>query len=304
MEQLARLKARINNLGELQGIMHAMRGIAASRLREAHGALRGIDAYAAIIREGMAEAAALIAEAGQDGNSSTVEGDRDSAGGLIAGVRPKHNDAGLLIALCSEHGFVGAYNERVLDAVVEARQEGQSLGLVGYRGILLAGERHLLAHWTMPMAFFFGSAGATARAIAGKAEGAGTVDITFALYQKGGGYKIKTERILPVPAPASKPLSATSSPLPLHQLPSDLLMTALAGEYLYAQILRSIIQALTSENAARLAILQAADHNIGDKLEKLGKQARMLRQQEITTELMDVVTGAMAVAASSVEPTQ
>jgi F-type H+-transporting ATPase subunit gamma len=56
------------------------------------------------------------------------------------------------------------------------------------------------------------------------------------------------------------------------------------------------MEALASENSVRLATMQAADHNIGDKLENLEKQERVLRQEAITVELLDVVTGAQAMA--------
>ncbi len=41
--------------------------------------------------------------------------------------------------------------------------------------------------------------------------------------------------------------------------------------------------------------MQAADQNIGDKLEALEKQERIARQESITVEMLDVVLGAEAV---------
>jgi F0F1-type ATP synthase gamma subunit len=42
--------------------------------------------------------------------------------------------------------------------------------------------------------------------------------------------------------------------------------------------------------------MQAADQNIADKLDKLMLQGRQLRQDAITSELLDIVSGSEAVA--------
>jgi F-type H+-transporting ATPase subunit gamma len=58
------------------------------------------------------------------------------------------------------------------------------------------------------------------------------------------------------------------------------------------------VESLASENGACLQIMQAADRNIADKLEDLMCRARQVRQEAITSELLDVVTGAQAVLQS------
>jgi F-type H+-transporting ATPase subunit gamma len=54
---------------------------------------------------------------------------------------------------------------------------------------------------------------------------------------------------------------------------------------------------LAEENQIRLGVLSAASQNITDKLEELRRKERTLRQETITTELLDVVVGAEAVIA-------
>lgn len=82
---------------------------------------------------------------------------------------------------------------------------------------------------------------------------------------------------------------------PIHHLPPGKLLQQLAGEYLFAGLTRALMEGLASESGARLLIMQAADHNIGDKLDGLKKQERIVRQEAVTVELLDVVTGAQAV---------
>ena len=54
------------------------------------------------------------------------------------------------------------------------------------------------------------------------------------------------------------------------------------------------MEALAGENTARVAAMSAAHDNIERKLEDLRRQEDQLRQSEITTELIDVVTGSEA----------
>jgi F-type H+-transporting ATPase subunit gamma len=54
------------------------------------------------------------------------------------------------------------------------------------------------------------------------------------------------------------------------------------------------VEALAAENAARFAAMDAAHDNVSKKLEQLRQDARQARQDEITTELLDLVTGAEA----------
>ena len=52
------------------------------------------------------------------------------------------------------------------------------------------------------------------------------------------------------------------------------------------------MESLASENAARLQVLEAADRNIDSRLHG---QALTLRQESITEELLDLMTGAEAI---------
>jgi F-type H+-transporting ATPase subunit gamma len=54
------------------------------------------------------------------------------------------------------------------------------------------------------------------------------------------------------------------------------------------------VEATAAENAARLAAMGSAHDNVSRKLEALNRDARYARQTEITTEVLDIVTGAEA----------
>ena len=79
---------------------------------------------------------------------------------------------------------------------------------------------------------------------------------------------------------------------PLHNLPADILLERLTADYVFALLTEAAVESLASENAARFAAMQAAHDNVSKKLDELREEGRRARQDEITTELLDLVTGA------------
>ncbi len=275
MEQLPRLKARIASLSELRDLIRALRALAASHVQEAQYALGGIRRYVEVIEDSIAEGTGLLTDTvglGFDGRSL---------------------DDSVLIAVCSEHGFTGAFNELLLDRAETELRPGQKLAVIGRRGAALAEERGLAISWSFPMATHVGGILGVTRRVADQLSAVSEADIVFGHYQRGGFYRIAAKGILPLD-PALLSRSETRS-RPLHHLAPELLLLRLEGEYLFAEITRAVMESLASENGARLRVMEAADHNIGDKLQDLRRNEQVLRQESITSELLDVVTGAEAI---------
>jgi ATP synthase len=59
-------------------------------------------------------------------------------------------------------------------------------------------------------------------------------------------------------------------------------------------VTEAVVESLAAENAARFAAMGSAYDNVSKRLEELRQDARLARQDEITTELLDLVTGAEA----------
>ncbi len=277
MEQLPRLKARIASLHELRDLFRALRALAASHVQEAQGALEGIRGYVEVIEDSITEAAALLPKAG------VGFGDEASL------------DASALIVVCSEHGFAGGFNERLLERAEAVRQPGQSLVVIGSRGAALAAERGLDVAYSFAMATHVGGVLGVTRRAAEHLTAVARADAVFGSYRRGGNYEVTVQQILPLD-PALLEGSQRRSP-PLHHLaPLDLLQR-LGSEYLFAEITRAVMESFASENAARLRVMEAGDRSIGDKLDGLNRRENALRQEAITTELLDVVTGSEAILA-------
>lgn len=275
MEELPRLKARIERLEELRDMVRAMRAMAASRVQEAQASLAGIRRYAEVVEDSLAEGAALLDDA------------EERPPGALPG-----ND--VLIVVCSEHGFTGAFSETLLNDAISRLQPNQRLGVLGARGAMLAEERGIDLAWRFPTATHVSSVPAVARRLADHLGDVRFADIVYGAYRAGGNYEIERRTILPID-PALLKASTRRSP-PLHHLDPVTLLSRLTGEYLFAEITRAIMESLASENGARLRVMSAADGNIGDKLTVLRQEEQTLRQQVITSELLDIVIGAEAVS--------
>lgn len=275
MEHHARLQARISNLGELRDLVRMMRGLAGSRLQQAQDALVGVERYVEIVERSIARAAVLLSLDRRHAVPAM------SAGG----------DA--LIVVASEHGFVGGFNDRLVERVQSLAAPGLRLGVIGRRARTLMEERGLSVDWSLPMATHVGGVIGVTRRLADYLADVTGADILFGRYAGSGSYEIEQRRILPLDPALLQ--GVDEGPLPLHQLPPTVLIEYLAREYLFAEISRAVTESMATENAIRLRVMESAGEGIDNKVEALTRQEQNLRQEEITTELLDVVTGADAV---------
>ena len=76
----------------------------------------------------------------------------------------------------------------------------------------------------------------------------------------------------------------------------DRIFTELIQEFLYIAVFRAFTASLAAENASRLSSMEVAESNIEERLDTLQENYQRLRQQAITSELLDIVSGAEAVA--------
>jgi len=81
-------------------------------------------------------------------------------------------------------------------------------------------------------------------------------------------------------------------------LPRLDLLHELVNEYTFISLFRAMTESLAGEHGMRLQSMEAAKSNIDDTLDELKLQSRIQRQNEITSELLDVVSGSEALGRS------
>jgi F-type H+-transporting ATPase subunit gamma len=75
----------------------------------------------------------------------------------------------------------------------------------------------------------------------------------------------------------------------------------LLPQYVITKVYAALLESAASENAARRRAMKAATENAEDIIKVLTRQANRARQDEITTEIMEIVGGAEALSGASAE---
>jgi F-type H+-transporting ATPase subunit gamma len=276
-ERLSHVVQCIRSVRQLSLVIGAMRGIAAARAREARERVEGVRAYAATVGAAIGQALALA----EDGDATP-------------GSRARR-DSGLVIALCAEQGFAGAFNKRVLDVAERAlKAEGAhsaELILLGGRGRMAAEERGLAIGWSAAMVAHVDEVGALADRVteqlyARLGSGRATrVTVVHAAPSLGEVHVV--DRSLAPFDFARFPRVRNPAP-PIVTLPPQILLAELAEEYVFAELCEALTLSLAAENEARMRAMTAARSNVAKMLDELVARSRQLRQEEITNEIIEL----------------
>lgn len=278
--RLADVEARIGTVHKLAAVISAMRGIAASRAREARGGVIGIRTFADTIGAAIAQSLALLPDTGLAASS-------EGAGRMA------------VVLLAAEQGFAGAFSERVFDAAAPLLETTHDLLLGGDRGLQVAMERDLAVGWSIPMIAHPGQAATLAARI---------TEAIYARLATGGVTRVTIVYTVPAVATATEvvvrqlvPFDFARFPLPAHGVaprinlkPEDLL-ARLAEEYVFSEVAEAVLLSFAAENEARMRAMIAAHDNVSQSLSHLVAQSRRLRQEEITDEITELATASLPV---------
>jgi F-type H+-transporting ATPase subunit gamma len=284
MAQEREIATRIASLDELLSIVSAIRAIAASQMQQAVRSLEAIRRYSEMVRGALSDAATLLTF---DSMVAPVSGPSSSA----------------LIVFCAEHGLCGAFNEGPLHVTERALADRVTrfvLIVVGSRGGQIFRERGLKPDLVLPMATHCAGVTDAARRVTtevyrmfsnGRIAG---LEVVYAQHAGNQFSRIQRHRLLPLEMPVveRRPLAMP----PLINLSPRRLFDDIVGEYLFAALENAAMQSFFSENATRFRTMEAAHQNIGNKSEELTKLARRVRQEAVTTEILDLIGGAEALS--------
>lgn len=271
MNEMSRIKARLESLGELGDLVGALRSMAASRAREAQEASVGTRSFRDVIARAMAEVSLL------------------RPAETTAPVQTENRQ--ILLVIASENGFVGLFNSRLIETSLELRTPEEEVFIIGRRGQIMASEHGLNDAVPVPMTLRAQGITALARRIVGRISGAASVRIVFMQHEQGTSFNTTVRRVLP----HGDMRESAGQTVPVVHMEPGALLLRLSSEYLFAEIAVALMESLASENAARMRAMDAAVRNIDERIEALHRDERVARQEKTTTEMLDVVTGAEAV---------
>ncbi|HEV7135072.1 MAG TPA: F0F1 ATP synthase subunit gamma [Steroidobacteraceae bacterium] len=286
--RLAEIERHVSSMRELGHVVGAMRAIASMHMQEAVRALASVREYGRAMSEAVREALAIAAQ------EARLRPDKASALQRRDGRR-------VIVLFTSEHGFVGGFNERLLEAAAHGLDTADTLVVVGSRGAALAGEHGVHVTSAHAMATRLGSIPEIVRRVQEALYPSlvcgevGRAEVLFGGYRRSAAAAIERRQLFPLEIPAAE--ARGSRLAPLHTLPAQELLEKLTGEYMLSQLMEAAAESLAAENSARFAAMDAAHENVARKLEKLRLDASRARQEEVTTELLDLVTGEEALRA-------
>jgi F-type H+-transporting ATPase subunit gamma len=284
MAQEREIATRIVSLGELLNIVSAIRAIAASQMQQALQSLEAIRRYSETIREALSDAATLLPR------DATVV------------PMPEVSESGLIV-FCAEHGLCGGFNEGPLHAAEQAladRATNFVLIVAGSRGGQIFRERGLKPDLVLPMATHCAGVTSAARRIATQVyrmfsdRRIAGLEVVYAQHAARQFSQVERHRLLPLEVPVVEKRPPAIPPL--INLSPRRLFDDIAGEYFFAALENAAMQSFFSENSTRFRTMEAAHQNIANKSEELEKLARRVRQEAVTTEILDLISGAEALS--------
>ena len=136
--------------------------------------------------------------------------------------------------------------------------------------------------------------------------------ITDALYsrlEKGQATRVTVIHAVPAPSAAIEIVERGLLPFdfarfkvvprsipPMTTLPPEQLLSELAEEYVYAELCDEVMLSFAAENEARMEAMIAARSNVARTLDELVASFRRLRQEEITSEIIELSAGSISAA--------
>ncbi len=210
----------------------------------------------------------------------------------------------ILIAFGSDHGFCGNYNALQARAVQQWRAQrprAQEVVLcIGARLQRALAEHGIdVARRLTPPASADGIgrlAGQVVTQVQQLAQGrpldALEVDLAYTRREPQHGSVAQVTQLLPLaPQLLQAPQRWPGPSLPDFRMEPAQLFSALVRSHIFARVFRASAEAMVTENAARLALMQQAEQSVQERLEQVRRDLAGVRQDAITDELMDIVIG-------------
>ena len=293
MASLKAFKLRIGSVKSTQKITKALNMVAASKLRRAQQNAAAARPYS----ERMAEVVASLASRVTLGPESPK---------LLAGTGK--DDTHLIVLVTSDRGLAGAFNSNIVRAARRKADELIAAGktvhfyIVGRKGRpviqRLYGRAIVGQYDTGEMknpSYEVASAIAdeiTARFESGRFD---VAHLAFANFRSTLVQEPTVDQIIPIPAPeASEAKGPASNVMVEYEPDEEEILSALLPRNIAVQIYRALLENQAGFYGSQMTAMDNATRNAGDMINRLTIQYNRTRQAAITTELVEIISGAEA----------
>ncbi|UOQ66657.1 ATP synthase F1 subunit gamma [Hymenobacter volaticus] len=295
MASLKEVRNRIVSVQSTQQITKAMKMVAAAKLRRAQDNILRMRPYA------------------QRLNSILTNLTGQSDGEMISEYAAQREVRRvLIIAVTSDRGLAGAFNSNIFKGVntlIRERYSAQAaagnvtmmaIGKKAHdyfqrRGQVLGNYTHVFAKLS-----FDTVREAAEQAMQGFREGRfDEVVMVYNEFKNVATQIVRTEQLLPlVPAEPTAATSQASNVEYIFEPSKEEIVQTLIPQSLKVQLYKAVLESNASEHGARMTAMDKATENAGELLKSLKLTYNRTRQAAITTEILEIVGGAEALAAS------
>jgi F-type H+-transporting ATPase subunit gamma len=206
----------------------------------------------------------------------------------------------LYIVLTSDTGLCGAFNANIVNkAVEEISQDKENciIMVIGGKGISYFNRFNYevaIKYTDIPDIPTLGDANdfaATALEMYDNEE-VGQISIVYAQFISQSHHDVVIEKVLPLMH--DKSIKVNTDNFLVFEPGINFVLNDLIPLYMRERILNNLLQAKTSEQAARMTSMDGATKNANEMLDKLKLQFNRMRQSAITQEISEIVGGAEA----------
>jgi len=286
MQSLEGIRKSIASAEDLQSVVKTMKGMAAAGIRRYERAVESVGEYRRTVELGL--------------QAVLAGGDRLVATPQAAPARVA------AVVFGSDQGMCGRFNTQIAEHAARALRayglaaEATSVLAVGGRIVpMLEAAGLSVADQAAPATSLAGITTLVGELLVTieRWRSPGAADEIVLLHNRplgGAAYEPHTQKLFPVDLDWLGDLGRRRWPsraLPIHTIEWRRLFASLIREFFHTALFQAAAESLAAENASRLASMQAAERNIDDKLEELTARFRLLRQQTITEELLDITSG-------------
>lgn len=296
MQTLESLSRKIGGAKELKSIVRTMKAMAAANIGQYEAAVESIGKYYSSVAMG------ILAYL-QD----------EQIGSLLEMEKLKKNSENSVCAIVfgSDQGFVGQFNDKVIDFLGESfqgRAPIKEVWTIGDRVSLLIKETAMNETRNFPLPNSLDAITSLISSILISVEESyekGLLSEFYIFHNQSKPETVYTptvKRLLPFDEKWRQDLMAHSWPEKMNPevIGKDKdIIGSLISEYLFVTLYKACAESLASENYSRLGAMQQAEKNIESLLEEISQAYHHLRQSSIDEELFDVVSGFEALKDSS-----
>ena len=286
MANLKDIRNRIKSVKSIQQVTGAMKMVAAAKMRRAQENMEKSRPYSSRLAE-------LL-------NMLIPEIDRS----LMPELNVREVKKTLFVVVTADRGMAGAFNTNVLreahKAIDKAGQKNSEIICIGKKSVGYFKNRNY------PIAVeyidFWNDLGYShamkigdeiiSRYINGEVD---QVQVVYNRFVNVARQEIRNETFLPM-SYDSEAKDSDYNPERLFEPSKEAVVKTIIPRYLNTQIWQLLLESNASEQAARMLAMENATSNANDMIKDLKLQFNKARQTAITTEMLEIVSGAEALS--------